>query len=164
MTPKGRIIAIVATACVTLAAVLALRPSTQHTAIPMIDGCATTITTDFDAFPEDITAVALTWNKPIPDDFIQIGGIDWFGWAKICRDNADDPGIFRGEYRDAKQRCDGPWRIVDPQDRALPDNILERYQLSHFSNNRLTLSNFTGAPDDFIYLEPVIRANIETNN
>lgn len=47
-------------------------------------------------FPYQREAVERVWGEPIPDNLGLVGGVDWFGWAQLCRREGDPADIFRG--------------------------------------------------------------------
>jgi len=120
--------------------------------------CAKTIkTTDHvEAWPDEIETIEKTWDETIPDHLIQIGGIDWKGWASICRNEQDPEGIFRGEYRDAKILYKGQFKYIHPENRPLPEDVFDYYYMSHYKNGKGILFREIKKPGkEFFYMSPI---------
>lgn len=109
-------------------------------------------------FPSDIEAVERAWSEPIPEDLLLVGGVDGFGWARICRDENDPPGIFHGEYRDHSQLYQGLFRYRHPDGAPMPEEIFQNYYISHYSPGEgvEVVSYFPDrTPVNYFFLEPV---------
>lgn len=84
-------------------------------------------------FLSDIEEVERIWNESLPNDLLLVGGVDGFGWARVCRDDDAPPGIFYGEYRDRSQFYRGLFRYSHPEGAPMPENIYRDYYMSHYS-------------------------------
>lgn len=83
-------------------------------------------------FPDQMEAVVRAWGEPIPDNLRLVGGVDWFGWARVCRHEGDPPGTFRGEYRDALILYEGTFRHQSSGGDVLPDGLFDDFIVSHY--------------------------------
>ena len=108
------------------------------------------------AQPDEIEAVERAWKESIPDHLIQIGGIDWKGWASICKNEEDPSGIFFGEYRDAALFYKGIFRYSHPEKTPVPNEIFSDYYMSHYEGGRGILFREIKHPQsDYFYMEIV---------
>ena len=107
------------------------------------------------ALPDEIAAVERAWGESIPDHLIQIGGIDWKGWAFICRDTHDSLGIFRGEYRDAAISYQGMFRYKHPEGKSMPNRLFDTYFMSHMRREGIVFRELRLPRKDFFYMEIV---------
>jgi hypothetical protein len=90
-----------------------------------------------------VAEVEQAWNTPLDPDLSLVGGADAYGWARLCLDQDDQPGILRGSYRDISTWYDGRWRLRDPNGQKLPADILQTHYISHYS------------PGEGLYLYPL---------
>ncbi|SFI27265.1 hypothetical protein [Jannaschia pohangensis] len=118
------------------------------------------------AFEDEIALVERVWDAPLPEGLSEIGGIDWHGWAKICKRADDPPGVFFGEHRDALSRYVGLWRIGRRGDlpEVLPtdEDILAHYYLGSYSNHQLLIRAYDAPGQPYAFLIPAAPENIET--
>lgn len=136
-------------------------------AAPVAEQCLSNV--DYDSlgivpFPDDRKATEQAWSERIPDELQLVGGMDGFGWARICSDDSASDGLFYGEYRDQNQRYRGAFRYSHPEDAPLPDNVFQNYYMSHYipGDGMKVTAYYTGesAADSF-FLKPVDLAEIE---
>ena len=111
------------------------------------------------AYPEDIEEVERVWGAPLPADLLVIGGIDQFGWARVCRIADDRDGLFEGEYRDRQVWYRGRFVLRAGLENAkVPEGALETHYMSAFSHNVGLLHYPLGNPEppvQYLVLEPV---------
>ena len=88
-------------------------------------------------FAEDIAAVEDAWDEPIPEDLHRIGGVDWWGWARMRLEQTDDGPRFDGAYRDARVLYVGPFDYRHPEGTPPPKDVFRRYVMSHFDGTAL---------------------------
>ncbi|WP_435656559.1 hypothetical protein [Brucella pituitosa] len=89
--------------------------------------------TDMSAPPAwEIEKVERVWGKPLREDFILVGGVDGYGWARACRVPGAAAGVFEGEYRDQTIWYRGRFRLETWEGRPAPDNAMDRFYVSHF--------------------------------
>ena len=83
--------------------------------------------------PWDIEKVERVWGEPLREDFILVGGVDNYGWARACRvpDTATD--IFEGEYRDQTTWYRGRFRLETSEGKPAPNDALDRFYVSHYA-------------------------------
>ena len=107
--------------------------------------------------------VEKAWNEKIPDDFHRTGGSMLYGWIKMCRDDRDPEGIFRGEYVDKEKRYTGKFRYVHPEGKPIPEDLFSAYSLSNFASSSVDVRplNRDRRPINYFYLEPVNPEDIE---
>ena len=103
------------------------------------------------------------WGKKIPSHLFQIGGSMLYGWIKMCRDDRDPEGIFRGEYVDRGKRYTGKFRYVPPEGKPIPEDLFSAYILSSFADSSVNVRprNRETRPINYFYLEPVNPEDIE---
>lgn len=106
------------------------RPPRSH--VSAGPDCIGTLRSRANAFPSEIALVEKAWGEPIPTELARIGGVDWWGWARICREN----GGWVGEYRDASYRYVGPFTFVTPDGEPAGFDPVGTYYLSHYDWER----------------------------
>lgn len=92
------------------------------------------------------------WGIERPDGLLLIGGIDDLSWAKICRDDDDPEGIFRGEIIDWGMHYIGRFRYEHPEGRPLPKNIFREYRMSSLSGHEIIFRQDSPPPVDYFSL------------
>lgn len=98
--------------------------------------------------------------KP-PEELSLIGGWDHFLWARICRDDDEPEGIYRGEYVDRISRYTGTFRYVHPQGKNIPERIFKNFHMALIeSEGGRFHQNSPNIPIDYFYMTPTHPKNI----
>lgn len=92
------------------------------------------------------------WGFPLPEGLLMIGGIDHVSWAKICRDDSDPEGIFRGEVLDHGVHYIGRFRYEHREGKPLPENVFRDYYMASLSHADVGFSQDGRPPVDFFRL------------
>lgn len=92
------------------------------------------------------------WGFPLPVGLLMIGGTDHVSWAKICRDDSDPEGIFRGEVLDHGKHYIGRFRYEHREGRPLPENVFRNYYMSSLSGADVDFRQNAPSPRDFFRL------------
>jgi hypothetical protein len=115
-----------------------------------------------DPFPSDIEILEKAWGEPIPGQLGRIGGVDEWGWAQIYCDNADPPGVFRGEYRNWRLRHKGQFRYVHRNGKPLPQGLFSRDAMLHVADTSLVFHVIAHPPPiDHVELVPIDPSCVE---
>ncbi len=107
-------------------------------------------------FPSDVEKVKNMWGKAIPENLLLIGGYDHFSWAYICRDNSDEPGIYRGEILDSNVSYQGRFRYDHPKGKKISKYVFEDYEMTFLEYDKVVfIQANTSPPVDFFRLIPI---------
>lgn len=80
----------------------------------------------------EIEKVERVWGEPLGENFILVGGVDGYGWARACRVLGVATDIFEGEYRDQTIWYRGRFRLETSEGKPAPDDALEHFYVSYF--------------------------------
>lgn len=86
-----------------------------------------------EAPPWDVEKVENIWGEPLRDDLILVGGVDSYGWARVCRVAGKDGDVFEGEYRDQMTWYRGRFRLETQEGELVPAEALKTFYASHFT-------------------------------
>jgi hypothetical protein len=133
--------------------------SSEGVAMPVSQNCVLEYPfRDASAPSWDIENVERVWGEPLREDFILVGGVDGYGWARACRVPGAAINIFEGEYRDQTTWYRGRFRLETPEGKPAPDDALERFYVSHFAYpDGLVLYPITESPPPVktLHLTPI---------
>lgn len=116
------------------------------------------------SFSADLNAIEHAWSESVPDNLLLVGGIDGFGWARICVDNSASTDEFYGEYWDRHQRYRGAFRYSPSPGMPKAKDIVEQYYMSHYSPDRgMLILAYAGnsATTESLFLQPADPEQIE---
>ncbi len=99
---------------------------------PAPPNCISALDDGYEAFASEISLVEDSWGQPIPEDLHRIGGLDWWGWARVCRED----GVWRGAYWDQLLRYEGRFEFVTADGAPAGFDPVGSYYLSHYDRER----------------------------
>ena len=117
---------------------------------------------ELEPFPSDISEVERAWGVSIPTELLLIGGVDHFSWARVCHDDAEPEGIYRGAYIDGALRYSGTFRYVHPEGKSAPERLFEDFHMALIENQAIRFhQNFLEPPIEYFYMIPTHPENIQ---